>query len=151
MLRFPGFARSSPALRRKAEALNAGDILRDEYDAADRMIRSKYLNIAMYACSPAQVLILAVCVGILYALNVNANEANNSWGISVILAFLSGLCVLFSLPWFIMEKRRPGQTLPAGMSIVRAGLWQWWRTASQVWRLKQTLFYLIGISRIRRT
>ncbi|MCJ1263363.1 hypothetical protein MMC22_003233 [Lobaria immixta] len=138
------FARSSPALRRKAEALNAGDISRDEYDAADRMIRSKYLNIAMYVCSPAQVLILAVCVGILYALNVNANGANSNWGISVILAFLSGLCALFSLPWFIMEKRRPGQTLPAGMSIVRAGLWQWWRTASQVWRLKQTLFYLIG-------
>lgn len=85
------------------------------------MRRSKYLNIGLYVGAFAQVLILAMCVGTLYALNVNASDANNNWGISVIIAFLSGLCLLFSLPWFIMEKRRPGQKLPAGMNILKAG------------------------------
>lgn len=112
------------------------------------MTRSRYFNLTGIAGALVQVVIIALCVGILHALNVNASDANNNWGISVIIAFVSGLCVLFSLPWFIMEKRRPGQTIPAGMNIVSAGLWQWWRTASQTWRLKQTLFYLIGVSRI---
>lgn len=146
-----GLARSNPALRRKAAALKAGDISRDEYDRADSMTRSKYLNIATYVIGPAQVLILAVCIGILYALNVDASNANKNRGLSVTIAFISGLCALFSLPWFIMEKRRPGQSLPAGMNILMAGLWQWWRTASQVWRLKQTLCYLIGASRAMQT
>ena len=124
--------------------MKAGDISRDEYDRADGLTRSRYLNIATYAVAPAQVLFLALCVGILYGLNANASIANNSWGLSVVIAFVSGLCVLFTLPWFILEKRRPGQTPPAGMNILRAGLWQWRRAASHIWKLKQTLFYLIG-------
>ena len=141
---FVGLARSNPTLRRKAESLKAGEISRDEYDTADSLTRSRYLNVATYTVAPAQVLFLAVSVGILYALNANASIANNSWGLSAVIAFISGLCVLFTLPWFVMEKRRPGQTLPAGMNIFRAGLWQWGRAASHIWKLKQTLLYLIG-------
>ncbi|MCJ1463328.1 hypothetical protein MMC07_001935 [Pseudocyphellaria aurata] len=141
---FVGLARNNPALRRQAAALKAGDISRDEYDRADSLTRSKYFNVAQIVVAPTQVLLLAVSVGILYSLDINKSDVNKNWGISVIIAFASAVSVAFSLPWFILEKRRPGLAVPAGMNIVKAGLWQWWRTGSQVWRLKQTLFYLIG-------
>lgn len=143
-LRFVSLARNLPVMRRKAEALKAGSISRAEYDSVDSMSRSKMYNIPNYVVSPFQVLILAICTAILYRLHANESVAKSNWGISVIIAFVSALGLVFALPWFVLEKRRPGQTPPANMNIIRAGLWQWGQTASHIWRLKQTLLYLIG-------
>lgn len=131
-------------MRRKAEELKAGSISRAEYDRIDSMSRSKMYNIPNYIVSPFQVLILAICVIILYRLDANESDAKSDWGVSVVIAFVSALGLVFALPWFVLEKRRPGQTPPANMNIIRAGLWQWRQTASHIWRLKQTLLYLIG-------
>lgn len=131
-------------MRRKAEELKAGSISRAEYDRIDSMSRSKMYNIPNYIVSPFQVLILAICVMILYRLDANESDAKSDWGVSVVIAFVSALGLAFALPWFVLEKRRPGQTPPANMNIIRAGLWQWRQTASHIWRLKQTLLYLIG-------
>lgn len=131
-------------MRRKAEELKAGSISRAEYDRIDSMSRSEMYNIPNYIVSPFQVLILAICVIILYRLDTNESDAKSDWGVSVVIAFVSALGLVFALPWFVLEKRRPGQTPPANMSIIRAGLWQWGQTATHIWRLKQTLLYLIG-------
>lgn len=139
-----GLARNLPGMRRKAEELKAGSISRAEYDRIDSMSRSKMYNIPNYIVSPFQVLILAICVIILYRLDANESDAKSDWGVSVVIAFVSALGLAFALPWFVLEKRRPGQTPPANMNIIRAGLWQWRQTASHIWRLKQTLLYLIG-------
>ena len=144
--RFPTLARNTPTLRREAEKLNAGTISRTEYDLADSMSRNRLYNTASYVIAPAQVVILAVCVGILHAMKANASPENSNWGVSTIMAFGGGVIVLTSLPWFILEKRRPGQSPPHGMSIIRAGLWQWYQTVTQIWSLKQTLIYLFGMS-----
>lgn len=136
---------------RKAEELKAGSISRAEYDRVDSMSRSKMYNIPNYVVSPFQVLILAICTIMLYRLDANESDGKNNWGISVLIAFNSALGLVFALPWFVLEKRRPGQTPPANMNIIRAGLWQWGQTASHIWSLKQTLFYLIGeLFRIKR-
>lgn len=137
-------ARNLPVLRRKAEELKTGSISRAEYDRVDSMSRSKMYNIPNYVVSPFQVLILAICTMMLYRLGANESDAKSNWGISVVIAFNTTLGLVFALPWFVLEKRRPGQTPPANMNIIRAGLWQWRQTASHIWRLKQTLLYLIG-------
>jgi MFS-type transporter involved in bile tolerance (Atg22 family) len=67
--------------------------------------------------------------------------------LSVLIAFASGVWLLVSLPWFFMEKRRPGQD-PGKRSILVAGLWQLWDAAKQIWHLKQSLLYLIGERRL---
>ena len=139
-----GLARNLPGMRRKAEELKAGSISRAEYDRIDSMSRSKMYNIPNYIVSPFQVLILAICVIILYRLDANESDAKSDWGVSVVIGFVSALGLIFALPWFVLEKRRPGQTPPANMNIIRAGLWQWGQTATHIWRLKQTLLYLIG-------
>lgn len=64
---------------------------------------------AFYIQSLGEILILAVIVGIMFGLHVNASTENNNWGLSVLIAFASGVWLLLAIPWFIKEKRRAGQ------------------------------------------
>ena len=146
---FPGLARNTPQLRAKAEELKSGTITRDEYDYADTLQRSRLSNIAFYIQSCGEVVILALIVGVLFGVHVTASQANNNYGLSVLIAFATGVWVLLAIPWFILEKRRPVQALPTNMNIVMVGFWQLYRAISQIWRLKQSLFYLIGTTRDR--
>lgn len=141
---FPGLARNTTQLRVKAEEYNDGNTTREDYDHADMMQRSRLANMAFYIQSCGEILILAVIVGILFAVNVRASEANNNWGLSVLIAFATGVWLLLAIPWFIVEKRRPGQPIPPNMNIVSAGFWQLYRAITQIWQLKQSLLYLVG-------
>jgi MFS-type transporter involved in bile tolerance (Atg22 family) len=89
-----------------------------------------------------EIVILAVIVGIMFGLRVNESEERNNWGLSVLIAFATGVWLLLAIPWFALEKRRPGQD--PGMNIVVAGFWQLYRAVTQIWQLKQSFFYLIG-------
>ncbi|KAL8737418.1 MAG: hypothetical protein Q9181_001697 [Wetmoreana brouardii] len=123
---FPCLARNTPQLRAKAEQYSDGAISREDYDYADMIQRSRLANMAFYIQSCGEIVILAVIVGILFAVNVRASEANNNWGLSVLIAFATGVWLLLALP------------------CVTAGFWQIYRATTQIWRLKQSLLYLIG-------
>ncbi|KAJ5666466.1 uncharacterized protein N7477_008914 [Penicillium maclennaniae] len=140
---FPSLARGTDEMRDKADAYQNGIITRDDYDFADMLMRSRLANVAFYVQSVAEVFILAIIVGIMFALHVNESEANNNWGLSVLIAFASGVWLLVSLPWFFLEKRRPGQD-PGRKSILIAGMSQLWFAMNQIWKLRQSLIYLIG-------
>lgn len=139
---FPGLARNTRELREQAQSYEAGDASREEYDFADSMKRNELANTAFYIQSLGEIVILAVIVGIMFGLRVNDSEARNNEGLSVLIAFATGVWLLLAVPWFVLEKRRPGQD--PGMNIVLAGFWQLWRAVTQIWQLKQSLFYLIG-------
>lgn len=114
---FPGLARNTVQLRLKAEEYTDGAITREEYDHADMMQRSRLANMAFYIQSCGEIVILAVIVGVLFGVNVRASEANNNWGLSVLIAFATGVWLLLALPWFVLEKRRPGQPIPPNMNM----------------------------------
>ena len=83
---------------------------------------------AFYVQSCGEIVILAIIVGVLYGVDVRASEANNNWGLSVLIAFATGVWLLLALPWFVLEKRRPGQPVPPNMNmydhmILRMALW----------------------------
>ncbi|PWY73584.1 MFS general substrate transporter [Aspergillus heteromorphus CBS 117.55] len=128
---FPGLARNTQEMKTTAEQYVAGSISKDEYDHVDTMKRSQLANIAFYVQSVGELFVLAIIVGIMFGLHVDASEANNNWGLSVLIAFASGVWVLVSLPWFVLEKRRPGQDPGGAISL-------------QVLKLKQSLYYLVG-------
>jgi len=106
---FPGLARNTALMREKAQQFEQGTISRAEYDYADSMKRNELSNVAFYVQSVGEIVILAVIVGVMFGVNVNASTANNNWGLSVLIAFASGIWILLAIPWFILEKRRPGQ------------------------------------------
>ncbi|RMY60688.1 hypothetical protein D0864_13054, partial [Hortaea werneckii] len=139
---FPGLARNTSELREKAQQFEAGVISRDDYDKEDSMKRNELSNTAFYVQSVAEIGILAAIVGVMFGVDVNASTAKNNWGLSVLIAFATGIWVIVALPWFFLEKRRPGQD--PGMNIVLAGFWQLYRAIREIWQLKQSLFYLIG-------
>ncbi|KAL9529753.1 Autophagy-related protein [Sphaerulina musiva] len=139
---FPGLARNTPETREKARQYEDGEITRDEYDHADSMKRNELSNVAFIVQSVVEIFILVVIVGIMFGLDVNASVAKNNYGLSVLIAFASGVWILVALPWFFLEKRRPGQD--PGMNIVIAGFWQLYRALTQIWQLRQSLMYLIG-------
>lgn len=139
---FPGLARDTREIRDKAMELSRQEIEPDEYYFHESIMRSRLSNIAFYVQSCGELVILAVIVGILFGLNVNAGDAQNTWGLSVLIAFASGVWLLVSLPWFVLEKKRPG--IDPKMNIVLAGFKQIGRAVSKIWRLRQSLFYLIG-------
>ena len=145
---FPGLARNTPEMKDKADSYIAGAITRDEYDYADSMTRSRLANVAFLIQSFVEVVILAVIIGIMFSLKVTESEANNNWGFSVIIAFGSAIWLVVSLPWFFLEKHRPGQD-PATRSILVAGYWQIWHGVKAIWKLKQSLVYLIGRAGLR--
>ena len=99
---------------------------------------------AFYIQSCGEIVILAVIVGVLFGVHVKDSEANNNYGLSVLIAFATGVWLLLALPWFFVEKRRPGQSLPPNMNIVMVGIWQLYRALTQIWQLKQSFLYLIG-------
>ncbi|KAG9763919.1 hypothetical protein KCU73_g1202, partial [Aureobasidium melanogenum] len=84
----------------------------------------------------------AIIVGIMFAMHVDDSTANNNYGLSVLIAFSSGVWLLLSLPWFFMEKKRPG--MQADSSILVAGVSQLWYAVTQIWQLRQSFCYLIG-------
>ncbi|KAH8810912.1 putative autophagy protein [Xylogone sp. PMI_703] len=140
---FPGLARNTPEMKDKADAYEAGTITRDEYNYADSLMRSQLANVAFIIQSLAEIFILVIIIGIMFGLKVKENDANNNWGLSVIIAFGSAVWLIVSLPWFFLEKRRPGQD-PGKRSIIVAGLLQTWHAIKTIWKLKQSLVYLIG-------
>ncbi|CAG8983140.1 hypothetical protein HYALB_00004583, partial [Hymenoscyphus albidus] len=141
---FPGLARNTPHMREKAKEFEAGEISREEYDRIDTLKRSELSNMAFYVQSIGEVFILVIIVGIMFAIDVDSSAAANNWGLSVLIAFATGVWVLLAMPWFFKEKRRAGQTIPTGMNIFSAGIWQLYRAMRQIWKLKQSLIYLIG-------
>ena len=139
---FPGLARNTRALRDEARKYESGEISREQYEFTDSMKRNEISNTAFYIQSLGEILILAVIVGIMFGIGVNESEQKNNWGLSVLIAFATGVWLLLALPWFGLEKKRPGQD--PGMNIVIAGFWQLYRAITQIWQLKQSFFYLIG-------
>ncbi|CAJ2511883.1 Uu.00g075080.m01.CDS01 [Anthostomella pinea] len=141
---FPALARNTPRIREKAAAYAAEEIGQVDYDREDEVERSRLSNVAFWVQSMGEVVILAIIVGILFGIDVNASTEANNWGLSVLIAFATGVWVLLAIPWFLLEKKRPGRKIPAGKNILNVGLWQLSEGVRQIWHLKQSLIFLVG-------
>ncbi|KAI1272645.1 autophagy-related protein 22-like protein [Xylaria sp. FL0933] len=141
---FPSLARNAPHLKDAARAYAEGEIGQADYDRQDEMERSRLSNMAFVIQSAGEVVILAIIVGILFGVHVNASTESNNWGLSVLIAFATAVWLALSIPWFLVEKRRPGLKIPPGKNIVSVGFWQLKEAVTKIWHLKQSLIYLIG-------
>lgn len=80
---FPGLARNTPYMREQARKFEDGQTTKREYDHADSMKRNELSNVAFYVQSVGEVFILAIIVGVLFGVRVDASTARNNWGLSV--------------------------------------------------------------------
>ncbi|KAF7558552.1 hypothetical protein G7046_g5617 [Stylonectria norvegica] len=141
---FPGLARNTPQLRQAAQDYANGDITQQEMDRKDERERSRLSNVSFYIQSVGEIFILVIIVGIMFGVKVNDSVANNNWGLSVLVAFATACWLVLSIPWFLLEKKRPGMKVPPGMNMVTVGVWQLGEALKEIWHLKQSLIYLAG-------
>ena len=141
---FPGLARNTRHMKDSQTAFQNGDISQEELDRRDEMERSRLSNVGFWMQSVGELIILAIIVGIMFAVHVDDSTANNNWGLSVLITFATAAWLALSLPWFVLEKKRPGLRIPAGLNIVTVGFWQLYEAGSQLWQLKQSVIYLVG-------
>ncbi|PWN93920.1 putative autophagy protein [Acaromyces ingoldii] len=141
---FPSLARNTVEMREGARALTQGEMTRKEYDCLDMMQRNRISNVAFAVQSAGELVVLAIIVGIMFAVDVDASQANNNRGLSILIAFTGAVWLLCAIPWFVVEKYRPGQPLPPNTNIFSAGLKQITTALREIWKLKQSLLYLVG-------
>lgn len=82
-------------------------------------------------------------VGILKGLKSDESTENNTKSFSVLIAFAGGIWALCAIPWFVLEKRRPGLDIPPGTNLLLIGFKQTWVALQECLKLKQTFLYLI--------
>lgn len=141
---FPSLARNTTKLKDSRLQYESGDITLEELDRRDEMERSRLSNVSFYIQSVGEVVILAIIVGIMFGVKVDESTENNNWGLSVLIAFATAVWLVLSLPWFFVEKKRPGMQIPPGYNIVTVGFWQLYEAMTQIRQLKQSLIFLAG-------
>lgn len=115
----------------------------DKYSLLETMSINRISNVAFTVSSVGELVVLAVIQGMLYGIHADRDEQSNTTALSAVVAFSAGVWVLCAIPWFVMEKRRPGQPLPPGTNYFTAAVKQAVLAAKHLRRLKQTLIYLV--------
>ncbi|RDA95341.1 hypothetical protein CP533_3453 [Ophiocordyceps camponoti-saundersi (nom. inval.)] len=134
----PGLARDSPSLQEARRQALAEDEMTRRYE----MERSRISNLAFWWQSVGEVAMLAVVVAVLASLR--RNHISNDRGLSALIAGTTGVWLLLSVPWFVLEQRRPGIAVGRGQTVLVAGLRRLYDAASHMAQLRQSLVYLVG-------
>ncbi|KIJ67024.1 hypothetical protein HYDPIDRAFT_109018 [Hydnomerulius pinastri MD-312] len=140
---FPGLTRHLPEVQESARDAQQGTKSLDDHAAFESLSRNRVSNISFTVSSVGEVFILAIMVGILEGLKAGDSTENNTKAFSVLIAFSGAVWLLCALPWFFLEKRRPGLSLPPGSSLLTIGFRQTYVAIQECLRLKQTFLYLI--------
>ncbi|KAI8980030.1 MFS general substrate transporter [Trametes punicea] len=140
---FPGLARNLPRVQESALQVVSGEKTLSDHADYESLERNRISNISFAVCSAGEIVILAIMVGILKGLKSDASTENNTKAFSALIAFSGGVWLLCALPWFFLEKRRPGLALPPGASMLTIGFKQTFVAFRECLRLKQTFLYLI--------
>lgn len=134
----------------------------DEHATFESLSRNRVSNISFTVSSVGEIFILVIMVGILEGMKAGESTENNTKAFSALIAFSGAIwckypsflsthradgtiliLVTLALPWFFLEKRRPGLSLPPGSSLLTIGFQQTYVAMKECMRLKQTFLYLI--------
>jgi len=134
-----------------------------EHANFESLSRNRISNVSFAVCSAGTLPVLAIMVGIIRGMHAEDSVEKNTKTFNVLIAFTGGIwrtvfhCrppssnsaypvdypVLCALPWFFLEKRRPGLALPPGQSLLTIGFKQTYVAFRECLRLKQTFLYLV--------
>ena len=93
-------------------------------------------NLSAPVSAAGEFTIVAIGIGIFKAIHINSTVKNNSWGLLLFNAFGAAMGLALALPWFVLEKCRPGLPYPRNMNIIQAGIWQLYQTSKDIWKLR---------------
>lgn len=141
---FPKLAHDLPEIHEAREEYLKGNLSEVDYEYKCSITRSKVMNYSYGWNNIGFVVCCALSLAALFGLHADDSVANNNWGYSVSVAVCTGFWIIFAIPWFLWEKKRPGPRIPAGDNYFTFGFKQTWFAAKEAWHLKQTFAYLIA-------
>ncbi|KAH8201231.1 hypothetical protein TruAng_004621 [Truncatella angustata] len=141
---FPKIAEDQPAAVDALNDKNNNLISGAEYTAKMETERSKTMNLSWAWNNVGAMVSCCLSLATLKGLDADASLENNNWGYSVCVATCAGLTLVFSIPWFFLQKPRPGKKIPDGNSAILMGLKNYCKTtATMAIHLPQTFFYIL--------
>ncbi|KIJ07753.1 hypothetical protein PAXINDRAFT_164557 [Paxillus involutus ATCC 200175] len=140
---FPGLTRHLFEVQESAKEVKEGTKNVDGHTAFESLSRNRVSNISFAVSSVGEIFVLVIMVGILEGMKAGDSTENNTRAFSALIAFSGAVWLICALPWFFIEKHRPGLSLPPGSSLLTIGFRQTYVAIRECLRLKQTFLYLI--------
>jgi MFS-type transporter involved in bile tolerance (Atg22 family) len=102
------------------------------------------MNISYLWNNVGFVICCGLSLGALFGVHADDSVENNNWGYSVSVAVCTAFWIIFAIPWFLWEKKRPGPKFPKESNVLTFGVKQFCFAMGQAWKLKQTFFFLVA-------
>lgn len=87
-----------------------------------------------------ELIILIIGIGVLKGIN---SDDNNTAALSIFSAYSGGWWLVCAIPWFLIEKKRVGLSLPPGQTYFTIGYYTLWQAFKEARKLKDTMIYLV--------
>ncbi|KAH8555581.1 autophagy-related protein 22-like protein [Umbelopsis sp. PMI_123] len=118
-----------------------------EYSALESITRNHYSTISTTWSNIGFLLISVILIGVFQGLaNLWGTDVNSlpNYSLSIASAVCGGFWLVCAIPWFFIEKKRPGVPLPSDQNYLTQGWVSTIKAFKECKRLPQTFWYLLG-------
>ena len=147
---FPGIVRNLPKVAASEEQVLRGEKSAEEHNKLDMYERAQLYNWINSIASLLVVITSSIAVGISAAIGFSTDDQLVK-AYRVLLGYFGVVSMICSVPFFIVNKHRPGQQLPKDAKWYNAGPKQVWQAAKSGARLKHCMLYLVAYFMLQET
>lgn len=137
---FPRLARNTERTKVARRQLDAGEIETREYERVEMLERNRISNISTAHSNWGYLITMVLALALLLPHPIADDPKVNNY----VIALTNAYWVVLGLPWFFIQKKRPGPSLPKGEHWVTIGWKQIWIALKQYKRLPYTFIYLFA-------
>ncbi|KAJ6787529.1 hypothetical protein PWT90_02784 [Aphanocladium album] len=147
---FPSLVHNLPKVLKSEQEVRDGVKSPEEHAELDSYERSKLYNLCNITGSALVVVFYAIAVGISAGVGFDTpQKLIRSY--NVLMGYFGALTVICTVPFFLVQKHRPGQQLPEGTSFWSVGFKQIWSAMKSAKELRQCLLYLLAFFMLQET
>ncbi|EJP65315.1 autophagy protein (Atg22), putative [Beauveria bassiana ARSEF 2860] len=147
---FPSLVHNLPKVLESEQQVRDGVKSPEEHAELDSYERSKLYNLCNITGSALVVVFYAIAVGISAGIGFDTPR-KLIYSYNVLMGYFGALTVICTLPFFLVQKHRPGQQLPEGTSFWSVGFKQIWSAIKSAKELRQCLLYLLAFFMLQET
>ncbi|KAJ3492436.1 hypothetical protein NLG97_g5396 [Lecanicillium saksenae] len=147
---FPSLVHNLPKVLKSEQEVRDGVKSPEDHAELDSYERSKLYNLCNITGSALVVVFYAIAVGISAGVGFDTpQKLIRSY--NVLMGYFGALTVICTVPFFIVQKHRPGQQLPEGTSFWSVGFKQIWSAMKSAKELRQCMLYLLAFFMLQET
>ncbi|ORX39156.1 putative autophagy protein [Kockovaella imperatae] len=139
---FPELVRNLPRVQASENAVRSGQKSPEDHAEMDMLERATLYNWVNTIGSASVVTASSIAVCLSQALGTGKEQLITTY--RVLLAYFAAMTLLFSLPYLVTSKRRPGAKMPKGSRWWSLGPKQIYLAAKHLRYLRQCFLYLLA-------